>query len=84
MDADVLFWQRSRAELQGGNVEVAAMGAEGVAVRSSAKPDGPILAFTWDAWSVFLMGAMRGDYDRRAMAMPAPDDVEELAWRASS
>lgn len=80
---EVLFWQRSRAALHGGQVEYASMGAEGVALRCSARPDGPVLTFTWDAWAVFLMGALRGDADRRAMSPPVGEQ-EELAWRASS
>ena len=47
----------------GGNcVEVAFLADGGVAVRSSRRPDGPVLIFTSAEWDAFLGGARDGEF----------------------
>lgn len=81
---DLLYWRTARAALHGGAVEAASMGPEGVAVRNSAKPEGPVLTFSWDAWATFIMGAIRGDFDKSALTLAGPTRTpateEELSW----
>ncbi|MBX6391140.1 MAG: DUF397 domain-containing protein [Frankia sp.] len=45
-------------------VEVA-FGPTGVFVRDSKDPDGPVLAFTQDEWTAFLLGAQAGEFEFR-------------------
>jgi len=43
-------------------VEVASLG-DGVALRDSKDQDGPVLRFTREEWSAFLVGAKAGEFD---------------------
>ncbi len=57
-------WRKS-TQSQGGSsncVEVAHL-PDGVLVRNSKNPDGPILAFTPSEWRAFLGGAKDGEFD---------------------
>lgn len=76
---DVMFWRKARAALHTGAFEAASLGSEGVAVRNSARPDGPVLTYSWDAWGLMLMGMMRGDFDRSKLEPPAEAEAE-LTW----
>ncbi|MCM3882475.1 DUF397 domain-containing protein [Frankia sp. R82] len=64
-DATELAWRRSSYSNGAGGmcVEVAPLG-EGVAVRDSKNPTGPVLAFTAPEWDAFLAGARDGEFDR--------------------
>ncbi|WP_242422555.1 DUF397 domain-containing protein, partial [Frankia torreyi] len=44
-------------------VEVAPLG-EGIVVRDSKNPSGPVLAFSAAEWDAFLAGARDGEFDR--------------------
>lgn len=48
----------------GGCVEVA-LGADGVAVRDSKDPEGPVLHFSDEEWGAFLAGVHAGEFDLR-------------------
>lgn len=48
----------------GGCVEVA-LGADGVAVRDSKDPDGPVLRFSDQEWGAFISGVYAGEFDLR-------------------
>ena len=62
-----LWWFWIRADLceNGSCVEVAPAG-DGVAMRDSKDPDGPMLQFTRSEWAAFLGGAKAGDFDHLA------------------
>ncbi|MCK9876998.1 DUF397 domain-containing protein [Frankia sp. Ag45/Mut15] len=64
-DHTELTWRRSSYSNGAGGmcVEVAPLG-EGVAVRDSKDPLGPVLAFTAGEWDAFLAGARDGEFDR--------------------
>jgi hypothetical protein len=57
-------WRKSSASDSGGNdcVEVAFVG-DGVLVRHSRNPSGPILSFTPAEWRAFLTGTLNGEFD---------------------
>lgn len=56
-------WRRSSACSEGSNcVEVAPFG-DGVAVRDSKDPDGPVLLFTRAEIAAFLDGVRAGEFD---------------------
>ncbi|MEV6314088.1 DUF397 domain-containing protein [Streptomyces sp. NPDC051776] len=59
----------TKSSYSGGNagqecVEVATNVPGTVAVRDSKDPEGPILRFPADQWSVFRDSLVRGDFDR--------------------
>jgi hypothetical protein len=54
-------WQRSRFCDAGSCVEATIMG-DGVAVRDSKDPGGPILRFTPQEWTAFVAGVQAGDF----------------------
>lgn len=61
-------WRKAtRSNGNGGNncVEVAFLG-NGVAVRDSKNPDGPMLLFTAAEWTAFVESAADGEFDIRA------------------
>jgi Domain of unknown function (DUF397) len=57
-----LVFRKSRRCDSGSCVEVAET-ADGMAMRDSDNPDGPILYFTREQWADFLAGARGGDFD---------------------
>ncbi|MCM4078289.1 DUF397 domain-containing protein [Paractinoplanes hotanensis] len=57
-----LVWRKSSGSLNGDCVEVAPL-PDGVAVRDSKNPDGPMLAFTHSEWRAFIAGAIKGEFD---------------------
>jgi Domain of unknown function (DUF397) len=63
-DADVLAWRKATASATGACVEVAVLGkGNGVAVRDSKDPNGPVLRYTDAEWRAFLHGARHGEFD---------------------
>jgi len=42
--------------------------AEGVGVRDSKHPDGPMLWFDWEEWRAFIDGVKTGEFDGPARA----------------
>lgn len=62
-DITRLTWKKSTQSNGSGNcVEVATI-ANGVLVRDSKAPQGPILAFTPAEWDAFVGGAKDGEFD---------------------
>jgi len=57
-----LTWKRSGRCDSGTCVEVASL-KEGVVVRDSKDPDGPILRFTHSEWRAFIGGAQDGEFN---------------------
>ncbi len=55
------FRKASFSEGVGNCVEVAHF--EGVAVRDSKDPEGPVLWYTRDEWTAFVMGVKAGEFD---------------------
>ncbi|THJ75724.1 DUF397 domain-containing protein [Candidatus Frankia alpina] len=60
-----LVWRKSSYSNGAGGmcVEVAPL-SEGIAVRDSKNPRGPMLAFSAAEWDAFLAGARDGEFDR--------------------
>jgi Domain of unknown function (DUF397) len=52
-------WKKSSYSGQGNCVEVAPL-RNGMAVRDSKNPDGPVLRFSADAWQAFVSGIKAG------------------------
>jgi hypothetical protein len=65
LDPTTLTWRKSSYSNGAGGmcVEVATVG-DGVAVRDSKDPWGPLLAFSAAEWDAFLAGARAGEFDR--------------------
>jgi hypothetical protein len=55
------FRKSSLSEAVGNCVEVAII--QTVLVRDSKDPEGPILRFTFDEWTVFVAGVRGGEFD---------------------
>ncbi|MFP1630005.1 DUF397 domain-containing protein [Streptomyces sp. 5K101] len=54
-------WQKSsRSSADGQCLEVAPT-PDGIEVRDSKDPDGPVLAFPWDEWAEFIGRVKRGE-----------------------
>jgi len=60
-----LTWQKSGRSSPSGNcVELAKLpGDEGIAIRNSRDPDGPVLIYTMAEIVAFIGGAQDGDFD---------------------
>jgi hypothetical protein len=58
----LLWWFKATSCEAGTCVEVVSLDG-GVAVRDSKDQDGPILWFTQEEWSAFLVGAKAGEFD---------------------
>ncbi|NUR60747.1 MAG: DUF397 domain-containing protein [Catenulispora sp.] len=58
-----LAWRKASASAGNGQCVEAAPLADGVAVRDSKDPLGPILRFTAQEWATFLNGAKAGEFD---------------------
>lgn len=59
-----LRWRKSTASAGGGEcVEVAFAGSNGIFVRHSREPDGPVLRFTETEWQAFVTGVRAGEFD---------------------
>jgi hypothetical protein len=56
-------WRTSSHSEGDACVEVAD-GPDGVRLRDSKDPDGPVLAFDAEDWTAFIAGVRRGDFDR--------------------
>ncbi|WP_219471295.1 DUF397 domain-containing protein [Nonomuraea rhizosphaerae] len=61
---DAAWFKATFSDNGGGCVEVA-LGADGVAVRDSKDPDGPVLRFSDQEWCAFLAGVHAGEFDLR-------------------
>lgn len=57
-----IAWRKSTASASGDCVEVS-FTQEAVLVRSSQRPFGPRLSFSYSEWAAFLTGAQRGEFD---------------------
>jgi len=55
-------WHKSSHSGTNGCVEVA-VAKDGIAVRDSKDPGGPVLRFTTGEWEAFLAGARDGEFD---------------------
>jgi hypothetical protein len=56
-------WQRSSYSNNGTCVEVAELADGGRLVRDSKDPAGPVLAFTPQEWTAFVLGVKAGEFD---------------------
>ncbi|GAA1950901.1 DUF397 domain-containing protein [Catenulispora subtropica] len=57
-------WKKSSFSNGNGQcVETAAHEREGVCVRNSRHPDGPVLHFTEQEWTAFVAGVKAGEFD---------------------
>ena len=62
-----LNWVKSSLSFSNGNcVEVAGL-TDGIVVRNSKDPLGPVLQFTLDEWRAFVGGIRNGEFDRFAL-----------------
>jgi hypothetical protein len=57
-----LAWRKSTRSATTNCVEVAPLPDGGVAVRDSKDPGGPVLRYTADEWSAFLLGVAGGEF----------------------
>ncbi|WP_322752383.1 DUF397 domain-containing protein [Frankia sp. Cas3] len=65
IDAETADWRKSSySNGAGGMCVEVAVADEGVFVRDSKNPSGPVLAFTGGEWEAFLAGARDGEFDR--------------------
>lgn len=55
-------WRKSSESGDGDCVEVA-FAEEGVLVRHSRNPSGPVLSFSHSEWAAFLSGTRNGEFD---------------------
>lgn len=55
-------WKRSTRCDSGTCVEVASL-KDGVVVRDSKDPEGPVLRFTHDEWHAFILGAQQQEFN---------------------
>jgi hypothetical protein len=55
-------WRKSSDSGNGDCVEIA-FAEDGVLVRHSRNPSGPVLSFTHSEWTAFLSGARNGEFD---------------------
>ena len=63
LDLNALPWRTSsRNSGADARIEVATL-PDGVAVRDSSRPDGPVLLFTPAEWDAFVAGARDGEFD---------------------
>lgn len=60
--ADIV-WRKSTASGSNGDCVEVAFAEEGVHVRNSQDPLGPMLSFSYSEWAAFLTGARRGEFD---------------------
>ena len=56
-------WRRSSVCPNGPDCVEVATRREGVAVRDSKDPEGPVLEFTWTEWAAFLAAVRAGQFD---------------------
>ncbi|HEX4091878.1 MAG TPA: DUF397 domain-containing protein [Trebonia sp.] len=56
-------WRKSSASGGTGDCVEVAFAEEGVLVRHSRNPSGPVLSFTHSEWKAFLAGASNGEFD---------------------
>lgn len=64
-----VHWRKSRFSNPNGNcVELGALADGGIAIRNSRHPDGPVLTYTRDEITAFILGAKGGDFDDLAGA----------------
>jgi Domain of unknown function (DUF397) len=61
--APITWRKSSESGGSGGDCVEVAFGREGVSVRHSRDPNGPILSFTHSEWQAFLTGARNGEFD---------------------
>ena len=61
-DLSGAVWRRSSGGDGTASVEVALL-EQGVALRDSRKPEGPVLFFTPAEWDAFVGGAKDGEFD---------------------
>jgi uncharacterized protein DUF397 len=62
VDPATVTWRKSSHSGSNGCVEVA-VGDDGIAVRDSKDPSGPVLLFTAPEWRAFLAGVRDGEFD---------------------
>ncbi|NUP73121.1 MAG: DUF397 domain-containing protein [Sinomonas sp.] len=60
---DYLAWRKASASTGNGQCVELARTADGVAVRDSKNPDGPVLHFTRGEIAAWLRGAKDGEFD---------------------
>ncbi|MCW2609387.1 MAG: hypothetical protein JWM15_633 [Cryptosporangiaceae bacterium] len=57
-----LAWRKSTRSGASGCVEVAPLPDGGIAVRDSKDPGGPVLRYTPEEWTAFLLGVEGGEF----------------------
>jgi hypothetical protein len=58
-------WIKSSLSFSNSNcVEVASLAGDGIGVRDSKDPKGPVLQFTSGEWRAFLGGVRNGEFDQ--------------------
>lgn len=62
MNSAGMPWRKAAASGNNGCVEVAAL-PDGIAIRDSKDPNGPVLRYNQHEWSAFLDGAKKGEFD---------------------
>ncbi|HEY3873564.1 MAG TPA: DUF397 domain-containing protein [Actinocrinis sp.] len=63
-ESSSLAWRKSSHSKNNGNcVELAPLPGDGVAVRDSKDPGGPVLRFTGAEWAAFCAGFEAGEFD---------------------
>lgn len=60
---ETLTWAKAKASGAGNNCVEVARTPDGVFLRDSKDPAGPILAFNCAEWAAFLNGARNGEFD---------------------
>jgi hypothetical protein len=57
------FWHKSQRSVNNGACLELTSDREGIAIRNSRDPYGPVLRFTVSEWQAFLDGAKKGEFD---------------------
>jgi hypothetical protein len=72
-------WRKSSASGASNCVEVRFVEQDGVLLRNSRLPEGPIVRFTLSEWDAFLAGVQLGEFDKPEL-LTGPLEAGRSSW----